>query len=76
VLIRPEAARIDGTGPNPLHGVVVGRSFRGEYYRLSICHAAGVELTFNFAAGAALPSLGEAVDISLDPGALVLLPPG
>jgi ABC-type Fe3+/spermidine/putrescine transport system ATPase subunit len=76
VLIRPEAARIDVAGPNPLEGTVVGRSFRGEYYRLSISHATGIELTFNFQAGATLPALGEAVELSLDPRALVLLSPG
>ena len=76
LLIRPEAARLDGTGPNPLHGVVVGRSFRGEYYRLGVSHASGVELTFNFPTGATLPALGETIGLSLNPRALLLLSSG
>ena len=74
LLIRPEAARLDETGPNLLQGVVTERSFRGEYYRLSLRHASGIEMTFNFPAGAALPAPGEPITISLDPQALALLP--
>jgi ABC-type Fe3+/spermidine/putrescine transport system ATPase subunit len=74
LLIRPEAARLDETGPNLLRGVVTERSFRGEYYRLGLRHASGIEMTFNFAAGVALPAPGEPITISLDPGALALLP--
>jgi len=74
LLIRPEAARLDGAGPNVLQGVVTELSFRGEHYRLGVRHASGVELTFNFPANAALPAPGEPITLSLDQGALMLLP--
>ncbi len=74
LLIRPEAARLDGTGPNVLQGVVTERSFRGEHYRVGVRHASGDELTFNFPASAALPAPGEPITLSLDPEALALLP--
>jgi len=74
VLIRPEAAQLRRTGPNLVRGVVTRRSFRGEYYRLSVRHDGGVELTFNFPTGTTLPGPGEAVTLALDPRALHLLP--
>jgi ABC-type Fe3+/spermidine/putrescine transport system ATPase subunit len=74
LLIRPEAARLDGTGPNRLVGVVTERSFRGERYRLGVRHAGGVELVFNFPANPAPPVVGETISLSLDVGALLLLP--
>jgi ABC-type Fe3+/spermidine/putrescine transport system ATPase subunit len=74
LLIRPDAARVGEVGPNLLVGVVVERTFRGEYYRLDVRHAGGVELTFNFPADIALPGPGESITLSLVPGALMLLP--
>jgi ABC-type Fe3+/spermidine/putrescine transport system ATPase subunit len=74
LLIRPDAARLGEVGPNLLVGVVVERTFRGEYYRLDVRHAGGVELTFNFPADVALPGPGESITLSLVPGALMLLP--
>ena len=74
VLIRPEGARLGGTGSNVVQGMVTERSFRGEYYRLGVRAADGVELTFHFPAGTALPGPGEPVTFSLDPRALMLLP--
>jgi ABC-type Fe3+/spermidine/putrescine transport system ATPase subunit len=74
LLIRPESAQLDEAGPNLLGGIVTERSFRGEYYRLSVRHASGVELTFNFPATVALPAPGEPVTLSLAPLALMLLP--
>ena len=74
LLIRPEAARLDESGPNCLVGVVTGRSFRGEYYRLSVHHVPDVELTFDFPSSVVLPAVGERVTLSLRPQALMLLP--
>jgi ABC-type Fe3+/spermidine/putrescine transport system ATPase subunit len=74
LLIRPDAARVGEVGPNLLVGVVVERTFRGEYYRLDVRHAGGVELIFNFPANVALPGPGESITLSLVPGALMLLP--
>jgi ABC-type Fe3+/spermidine/putrescine transport system ATPase subunit len=74
LLIRPEAAQLGEASPNVLQGTVTERSFRGEYYRLGLRHASGIETTFNFPASAALPAPGEPITISLDPRALALLP--
>ncbi len=73
MLIRPEAARLDDSGPNLLRVTVTGRSFRGEYCRLDVCHDSGVELSFNFPTRFDLPIPGESVNLSLDPQALMLL---
>ena len=73
LLIRPEAAQVGQMGPNLLDGVVAERSFRGGYYRVSVCHASGVELAFNFPVTVALPPPGESVTLSLSPEALMLL---
>ncbi len=74
LLIRPEAARLDEAGPNVLHGVITERSFRGEYYRLGVRYASGIEMTFNFPPSVALPALGESITLSLNSEALTLLP--
>jgi ABC-type Fe3+/spermidine/putrescine transport system ATPase subunit len=76
LLIRPESARLDDAGPHLVVGVVTERSFRGEYYRLGVRHASGVELAFNFPAHVSLPAPGESVTLSLAPQALMLLPSG
>jgi ABC-type Fe3+/spermidine/putrescine transport system ATPase subunit len=73
LLIRPEAAQLDEAGPNLLGGVVTECSFRGEFCRLGVRHASGVELTFSFPATVALPAPGEPVTLSLAPRALMLL---
>jgi ABC-type Fe3+/spermidine/putrescine transport system ATPase subunit len=73
LLIRPEAARLNDTGPNTVRGVVTERSFRGEYYRLGVRHESGIELAFNVPASVDLPACGESVTLSLDPQALTLL---
>jgi ABC-type Fe3+/spermidine/putrescine transport system ATPase subunit len=73
LLIRPEAARHDGTGPNTVQGILTRRSFRGGYYQFSMRHATGVELTFSLPATATLPAEGETIVVSLDPRALTLL---
>ena len=73
VLIRPEAARAGEAGPNVLHGSVIGRSFRGDYYRLTVRHTSGVELAFGFPASSDLPAPGESITLSLTPRALLLL---
>ncbi len=76
VLIRPDGARLGKSGPNALHGTVTERSFRGEYYRVSMRHSSGVELTFSFPARLSLPALDEPIALSVDPQALMLLPLG
>jgi ABC-type Fe3+/spermidine/putrescine transport system ATPase subunit len=73
LLIRPEAARCDGTGPNIVQGILTRRSFRGDYYQFSVRHATGVELTFSLPATVTLPAEGDTIVLSLDPRALTLL---
>jgi ABC-type Fe3+/spermidine/putrescine transport system ATPase subunit len=73
VLIRPEAARMDNSGPNTLRAIVTERTFRGERYRLGVRHASGVELSLKFPTRLELPAPGEFVTLSLDPQALMLL---
>jgi ABC-type Fe3+/spermidine/putrescine transport system ATPase subunit len=77
VLLRPEAARlVDGTAEkvNLLRCKVLERSFRGTYYRLSVRHQTGTELTFelNRSDGHA-PSVDDEVMLSLRPGSINLL---
>jgi ABC-type Fe3+/spermidine/putrescine transport system ATPase subunit len=74
LLIRPEAACLNDTGPNTVRGVVTERSFRGERHRLGIRHESGVELTFNVSVNVDLPACGEPITLSLDPQALTILP--
>jgi ABC-type Fe3+/spermidine/putrescine transport system ATPase subunit len=74
LLVRPDAARLSDVGSNILRGLVVERSFRGGSYRLGLRHADGIELTFEFPGGVAVPAPGEFVALSLDPQALALLP--
>jgi ABC-type Fe3+/spermidine/putrescine transport system ATPase subunit len=74
LLIRPEAARLDGAGPNVVQGVITERSFRGGHYRLSVRHTSGVELTFNLPANGTPIAPGESITFFLDPQALALLP--
>jgi ABC-type Fe3+/spermidine/putrescine transport system ATPase subunit len=74
LLIRPDAARLTGDGSNIVHGIVAERSFRGGRYRLSVRHASGIELHFDFPGSATLPDPGESTVLHLDPQALTLLP--
>lgn len=74
LLIRPEAARLDDTGPNALRGVVTGCSFRGERYRLDVRHGSGVELSFSLSGRVDLPAVGEPVVLSIEPRGMMLLP--
>jgi ABC-type Fe3+/spermidine/putrescine transport system ATPase subunit len=74
LLIRPEAARLDGAGPNVVQGVITERSFRGGHYRLSVRHTSGVEITFNLPANGTPIAPGESITFFLDPQALALLP--
>lgn len=73
LLIRPEAARLDDSGPNQVALEVVDCSFRGMHWQLDGQHESGVLLNFTFSAGVDLPAPGETLGLSLDPEALTLL---
>ena len=66
VLIRPDAARLDGQGELQLEGSVVKRSFRGNTCR-AVIEINGVRLTFEFLSNTPLPAEGERVRLGFDP---------
>ena len=66
VLIRPEAARLDGQGELQLEGSVVKRSFRGNTCR-AVIEIHGVHLTFEFLSNTPLPAEGEPIRLGFDP---------
>jgi ABC-type Fe3+/spermidine/putrescine transport system ATPase subunit len=65
VLIRPEAARLAPQGDFSLQGQVIGVSFRGSQYRLSIA-VDRERLTFDFPSNVDLPKPGEPVKLFFD----------
>ncbi len=67
ILIRPEAASLDGAQPLTLQGELVERSFRGTTQRAVIRVAEGVQLSFDFTSSEKLPPVGETLVIGLDP---------
>ena len=84
VLIRPEAASVterrkensEQEWGNRLEGVLISSSFRGSYYLVRTAHPGDVSLVSEITtAQAALPSAGEPLALTLDPGAITLLPP-
>jgi len=82
VLIRPEAAILPDQGcppgaDNVIEGTLVERSFRGDHYRLLVCHAGGLEMAFIVEVMATdLPQPGEGIRLTLRREAMTLLPPG
>jgi ABC-type Fe3+/spermidine/putrescine transport system ATPase subunit len=79
VLIRPEAANLRTRGEeaqNVINGRLLSASFRGSYYLVELKCPDGAVLICEVSASAGeLPEVGEALSISLDPGAIVLLRP-
>ncbi|MBI3158665.1 MAG: ABC transporter ATP-binding protein [Chloroflexi bacterium] len=69
VLIRPDAARLDGEGEIVLRGVLAGRVFRGgaQVIRLEVN---GVWVKFELPAGAELPETGAPLAVRLDENAV------
>jgi ABC-type Fe3+/spermidine/putrescine transport system ATPase subunit len=81
VLIRPEAARHlaepAGRDEVVVQGTVADCSFRGGYYRLSLRHDTGLDLSFELIYDARhLPRRGDRVALSLSPEAIGLLVAG
>jgi ABC-type Fe3+/spermidine/putrescine transport system ATPase subunit len=79
LLIRPEAARLAAEcadeGDLVIEGTVRDCSFRGGHYRLTIEHAAHLDLTFELVSGESRPpEPGESLALSLRPEAISLLP--
>ncbi len=66
VLLRPEAARLDGAGPARLAGSLRNRAFRGALHQATI-EVSGQLLDFTFPARTPLPAIGQDIQISFDP---------
>jgi ABC-type Fe3+/spermidine/putrescine transport system ATPase subunit len=66
LLIRPEKARLNGSGPWTLNGILRERTFRGSICRV-VLEVNQLPLTFEFHADAALPREGSLIELSLDP---------
>ncbi len=74
-LLRPDTARIDGSGPIQLEGKILLRSFRGGLCRLEI-EVESQRLTFDFpSSGGNLPQPGENHQIGIDPLESILILP-
>ncbi|HJS29372.1 MAG TPA: TOBE domain-containing protein, partial [Anaerolineales bacterium] len=65
VLIRPDRARLDGTGVIRFEGVVLERTFRGDQNRLLV-KVNETRLSFDFPSSLPLPGPGESISLSLD----------
>ncbi len=72
VFVRAEDVKIDTDGP--LRGTVESITFLGTHYRIGITGVAPGILTSVFP-GHVAPKVGEAVNLSINPDALMLLPP-
>jgi ABC-type Fe3+/spermidine/putrescine transport system ATPase subunit len=80
LLIRPEGATLAHPLANPtaprenvhLSGTVTGRQFQGSTYRLSL-QLAELSLTFDLPLDPPPPERGQAIHLSLNPSALVLI---
>jgi len=68
VLLRPEAARLDGSGSFTIDAVLRERTFRGPTCILQV-EAGGLRLTFEVPSIAALPPQGGRLKLSFDPQA-------
>lgn len=72
VLIRPEAAAQEGKG-NPIDGQLLELTFRGRYSRVTV-RAANLTLNFDIDSSDALPPIGSAIHLVLNPAAMTCLP--
>ncbi len=75
ILIRPDMARLDDSGPFVLHGLLQEVSFRGSLQRISIT-IDQTSLSFEFPSNISLPCTGQGIAISLDPDLAIKIFPG
>jgi thiamine transport system ATP-binding protein len=68
VLLRPDAARLDGQGPMVLEATLLEKTFRGPTCILGV-QAHGLHLNFEVPSAANLPAEGSPLRLSLDPQA-------
>jgi ABC-type Fe3+/spermidine/putrescine transport system ATPase subunit len=74
VLLRPEAARLDASGPFTIETVLRERTFRGPTCILAV-EAGGQSLTFEVPSAARLPPEGSPLRLSFDPDVAVQVLP-
>jgi thiamine transport system ATP-binding protein len=72
VLLRSDALSISSDGP--IHGRVSARRFRGDHVLLTVTVGGPTTLEIE-ARGGLLPAVGDPVAVSVEPGAVVLIPP-
>jgi ABC-type Fe3+/spermidine/putrescine transport system ATPase subunit len=73
LLVRPEAAQMDGSEVNQVKGEVTERVFHGSYYQVELALAGDVTLDLEWPVGSSVPEWGSSVTLTLDPGGLMLL---
>jgi ABC-type Fe3+/spermidine/putrescine transport system ATPase subunit len=66
LLIRPDAIKINQREQCKINGVITESAFRGSLYRLSV-ETNGILLTFDLKTEAALPKIGENVNLCFNP---------
>lgn len=66
LLIRPDAALLDGSGSIQVNGKIIEHSFRGSTQRVRI-QIGEITLNLDFPSSTQLPGLGAAIHFSLDP---------
>jgi ABC-type Fe3+/spermidine/putrescine transport system ATPase subunit len=74
MLIRPDAARLDGSGVVNLDGKLLEHSFRGSSQRIQMQIGDQI-LSFDFPTSTDLPAVGSNLYISLDPNQAILIFP-
>ena len=70
VVLRPDAVRLDATGP--VRGTIVHRVFAGDRAELTV-EAGGVQLRIRVSDREA-PAVGDAVRLSIDPDGVLVYP--
>lgn len=75
LLIRPDTARLDPTGPFTMTGVLRGISFRGSEQRVTLQVKESL-FSFDFPSNILLPSQGTELTVSLDPMKAIKIYPG
>lgn len=74
VLLRPDSARMDGSGAVTLEGRILETAFQGNTSHMAV-ETNGLHLEFEFLSSAALPGAGERVRLSFNPREAVQIMP-
>lgn len=71
MLLRPDALRLDATGPAVLRGKVSSKQFRGSQVELDLALDLGAGVQLELPSGTRLPTIGEQVAVSFDPATAI-----